>query len=229
MRNTLAKIKPLRELYTKFKIVRQLTIQRKQIKNYLENTKIVKVHLGCGPNIIESWLNFDYAPSNMLVVHFDARKQIPLESSSTDFIFCEHMIEHIPAASGINLLKECHRILKNGGVLRLSTPEITKICGLLTDESNFSREYIEWSTKEFLHTEKSRAEYVVSNFFRDWGHELLYSKKLLVEIIDEIGFKEIKECKVRESDYFDLQNLENDGRMPKGFLEFESLILEIKK
>jgi predicted SAM-dependent methyltransferase len=29
-------------------------------------------------------------------------------------VFSEHMIEHIPLAEGEMLLRECHRILKNG-------------------------------------------------------------------------------------------------------------------
>lgn len=50
--------------------------------------------------------------------------KLPFGANSFDAIFCEEAIEHIPLAKGENLLGECLRILKPGGVLRISTPNL---------------------------------------------------------------------------------------------------------
>lgn len=57
------------------------------------------------------------------IVHDLDKGPWPLESNSATNIRCEHGIEHV---KDVNLfMKECHRILKNGGVLEIVTPHFS--------------------------------------------------------------------------------------------------------
>jgi predicted SAM-dependent methyltransferase len=48
---------------------------------------------------------------------------LPFESTSIDFIFSEHFFEHLFFDEALALLRECSRILKPFGVIRISVPD----------------------------------------------------------------------------------------------------------
>ena len=48
--------------------------------------------------------------------------KLPLEEDSCDLIYCSHTLEHLEEHKGKIFLKECHRILKTNGVMRLALP-----------------------------------------------------------------------------------------------------------
>ena len=48
-------------------------------------------------------------------------------------------------------------------------------------------------------------------------------------MLKKVGFGEISRHPLMQSEYPDLQNLENVKRYPEGLLEFESLVLEARK
>ena len=57
-------------------------------------------------------------------MHFDLRERVwPWESDSIDGIACNHCMEHFDAIDLQRMLKECYRILKPGGVMRVSVPD----------------------------------------------------------------------------------------------------------
>src|SRR4028119_2083578 len=67
---------------------------KRATKNHFKNSKKSKLHIGAGLYRIEGWLNSDYTPKPGVIV-VDATKEFPFENSSFDYIYCEHMIEHI--------------------------------------------------------------------------------------------------------------------------------------
>ena len=40
------------------------------------------------------------------------------------------MIEHVPSAVGMHMLKQCHRVLRSGGIVRIATPDLCKLARL---------------------------------------------------------------------------------------------------
>ncbi len=76
-----------------------------------------RLHLGCGPHALESpWENFDR--------EVDITKPLPFDDDSAEYIFAEHVIEHVPFPSAMRFLRECYRVLHGGGVLRVSFPDV---------------------------------------------------------------------------------------------------------
>jgi len=73
-----------------------------------------RINLGCGGNILEGWENHD--------ADVDVTKPLPWFSDEVDYILAEHLTEHLSSGDAIRFLKECYRILKPGGVLRLLCP-----------------------------------------------------------------------------------------------------------
>ena len=95
-------------------------IDRKVINEYLHNENEPKLHVGCGGNILPGWLNADYAPSAPFVIHLDATKIFPFGGSTFNYVFSEHMIEHVSYEAGLFIMSEAFRVLKPGGIVRNS-------------------------------------------------------------------------------------------------------------
>jgi predicted SAM-dependent methyltransferase len=47
-----------------------------------------------------------------------------------DYVFSEHMIEHVSYAEGLLMLRECLRVLKPGGRIRIATPSLEVLLDL---------------------------------------------------------------------------------------------------
>tara|TARA_A100001011_G_C14147287_1_gene772447 strand:+ start:229 stop:873 length:645 start_codon:yes stop_codon:yes gene_type:complete len=61
------------------------------------------------------------------IVFADASKKFNFENNSVDVIYTSHMLEHLSRNSANHFIKECNRVLKKGGILRIVVPNIKKI------------------------------------------------------------------------------------------------------
>jgi SAM-dependent methyltransferase len=61
---------------------------------------------------------------NNYFIHHNLSHSIPLPNNSVDFIFTSHFLEHLYLSDAKNLLNECFRVLKIGGVIRISVPDL---------------------------------------------------------------------------------------------------------
>lgn len=90
-----------------------------------KNQTGLKIHLGCGPRVIQGWVNIDQFPLKG-AFYSDLKNPIKLDSHSACFIHCEHVLEHIPREYVSSFFKECHRILAKNGCLRVVVPDSEK-------------------------------------------------------------------------------------------------------
>lgn len=89
------------------------------VGEYLAAPGVKALHLGCGFNRLPGWLDTDIAP-DYGVTFLDVTQPFPVPDNSFDLIFAEHLAEALaPEALG-EMLRECHRILRPGGTLRLT-------------------------------------------------------------------------------------------------------------
>jgi SAM-dependent methyltransferase len=116
-----------------------------------DNKKDIKVNLGCGTCWHPDWVNLDGSPATRLIwlrrlrafnwclpsqvkcypldlVRWDLRKvPLPLESDCASFIFSQYALEYLTAAETSQLLKDCYRVMKPGGIIRLSMVDVYEI------------------------------------------------------------------------------------------------------
>lgn len=69
---------------------------------------------------IESGSGGDLTPS-AFIVH-DVGVKLPFKSNSFDYVSIFEMLKYLPIKEGRNLISETRRVLKNGGILSISTP-----------------------------------------------------------------------------------------------------------
>lgn len=201
----------------------------RQLVNYLRSHNVHKLHIGCGGNYLDGWFNTDLSP-NARRTGLNATKRFPFPDNTFDYIFSEHMIEHVPYDLGKVMLSECHRVLKPGGTLRIVTPDLKFLIGLYQNDNQINKDYIKWSSELFIGGHAPAvATTVINNFYRDWGHKFIYDVPVMKDAMKKTGFAEIREEKLTESQHEALRGLEHHTRMPEGFLALESMIIEATK
>jgi len=220
----------------------------------------VKLHLGCGPNIYEGWINIDRSIPNPKLLNntkgklfsilyrlekwweiyntpiekrikvCDLTKPFPFEDNSVDAIFHSHVVEHFTFSGEYNIerdsmvhffLKECHRVLKPGGVMRCSTPDFDL---LLNHLHNKNEDYF---FKELLEDGLTKLETIEECFLRILyersTHGYCFNYEILEKLLKYCGFSEVEKKGFREgsSPLIDAQLMDNRVT--------ESMFLEIRK
>jgi predicted SAM-dependent methyltransferase len=200
------------------------------LANYKRKNKVHKLHIGCGGNYLKGWFNTDLFP-NARRTKLDSTKRFPYPDNTFDYIFTEHMIEHIPYAGGQVMLHECFRVLKPGGVLRVVTPDVKFLIGLYQDRENkLNQDYVRWNAELFLgKSAPHNPTSVINNYYRDWGHRYIYDVPVMRDALEKNGFTELTMGQIGKSAHPELSGLEHAQRMPDGFLELESMVIEAKK
>ena len=90
--------------------------------------KSVCINLGCGSRIHPDWRNLDVNPYVEGVESWKASEGIPAPSQSVDVVYHSHLLEHLQQEEGEDLIQECLRVLKPGGILRIVVPDLERIC-----------------------------------------------------------------------------------------------------
>lgn len=187
-----------------------------------------KLNIGCGDHPLAGWLNVDEVPVAG-AFKMDATQPFPFEDGRFDRVFSEHMIEHVPYLGGFSMLRECFRVLKPGGRIRISTPCLEFLFELMGPLNVTQKAYIEWAAGIFCLSQPAEPELVINNFVRAWGHQFIWSRTLLPRTLIEIGFKNCTFMRLQQSYDSAFRSLENDTRMPKGFLQLETMTLEAER
>ncbi len=106
-------------------------------KNYSSYTKNEKfLNFGSGAFFHNKWKNYDYPGQTPYYRNIQGKKNkdffeidlcdenlnITESDNSITLIYCSHTLEHLDQQSSKRFLKECYRILKKNGIIRLALP-----------------------------------------------------------------------------------------------------------
>lgn len=92
------------------------------------------INLACGGKLCQEhgWVNADHSPSTRGVQQINLLRPLPFEDDTFEVVYHSQFIEHLPYDKGLGFMKECHRVLQRGGVMRMVTPDL----------QNQAREYL---------------------------------------------------------------------------------------
>ena len=174
-----------------------------------------RLHVGCGTEVIPGWCNIDIQDLPGVDMVLDVTGGFPF--SDVEYIYCEHFIEHLRFDEGFRFLEACNEALSDGGVLRLSTPNLDWV--YLT---HYTADAADPSTR-IANT------FMLNRAFYGWGHQFLYNRDLLSAVLDAVGFQNLVECEYGISDRPALDGLERHERYGSTPEHSDILIFEAEK
>jgi predicted SAM-dependent methyltransferase len=201
-------------------------------QEYLSTNRVRKLHIGAGDGALSGWLNTDIDPGADDVFFLDATKPFPLNENTFDYVYSEHMIEHISRRDASFMLRECRRVLKPSGTIRIATPDLQVIAGLYAGNGDPDKHrYIKWITDRFMkNTSDYQPGFVINQAFYNWGHQFLYDGELLARDLQDAGFTDIQRRSMGFSEDEHLRGIESHGKFIEDdhIAAFETMILEGK-
>lgn len=142
----------------------------------------MKLNLGSGAYPLDGWTNYDLI-SHPGVTQHDLTKGIPLPDNSVEFIFSEHMIEHIERLQADALLRECKRVLKPQGVMRICMPDLRKIAQIYIDRNESAMVAL-----GLYESNQGCFCNFINQAMRAWGHKYLWDEETFTQLLQNIGF-----------------------------------------
>jgi predicted SAM-dependent methyltransferase len=184
-------------------------VRSRRVARYLAAEADPMLHIGAGPLRLPGWLNTDLVAGE---VQLDVGRRLPLPDSSFAYVFGEHVIEHLAPGASDRLLRELHRVLRPGGVLRLTTPDLAKIVAIYEDrnpvvsQSEYARFLGGLTGKRY-----ARGCQVFNDYLRLWGHRYVYDEEDLASRLGEAGFDAVERREPGESEHEALRGIERHG------------------
>jgi len=143
----------------------------------IENDKIL-IHLGCGPIDLEGYINVDTIPYAHVHHVQDVSNLNVFPDEYADLIYACHVLEHISHIETVKILKEWRRVLKNGGILRLSVPDFDKLLDIY---------FLENRNIISIIGPLMGGQDNIYNY-----HKAVFNEKYLIELLKVVGFKNIR-------------------------------------
>jgi predicted SAM-dependent methyltransferase len=138
----------------------------------------MKLHLGCGYKKLDGFVNVDIRPETKCDILDDVATLKNFRDNSADMIYACHVLEHFTRTQYLDVLKRWTEILKSGGVLRVSVPDLYKV-----SELHYTKKYPLKKLMGFLYGGQNYSE----NF-----HYIGFDFDTLKEDLEELGYKDVK-------------------------------------
>jgi predicted SAM-dependent methyltransferase len=159
----------------------------------------VKLHLGCGSDLRDGWVNIDLPPlsgyqkrtTRTLFIAYDLRRGLPMPDNSCDFIYSSHFWEHLDNDDGVRLMQDCYRCLRPGGIFRIVLPDFAKAFAayLRGDEH-----YFHLIEPEALHVSPETVtlvDYIHYSVYQYGEHRRIYDEEKLSKLLGWIGYQTV--------------------------------------
>jgi predicted SAM-dependent methyltransferase len=169
----------------------------------------MKLNLCCGAQVADGWVNVDYALGARLagtpVVGFvakrlgltkldwderifihDLRTRFPWPDGAVEAIYSSHTLEHLTKQEGRYFLTESHRVLRQGGILRIVVPDLRAIVSDYVEGRLAADDFVDELEVAGKSTAGGLKERVAPLF--QFAHKCMYDEERLRELLEETGF-----------------------------------------
>ena len=176
----------------------------------LEELGLRGIHCGSARGLVPGWVNTDRlhltawdktmsepgrlarAEGDLYYLEFDSREPYPFEDATFEWAHAEHFIEHLTLEEAIGWMAGVRRVLKAGGHLRISTPDLRLyVEGYLDRGNGFFTEHRERLSGLRAFSEEDvpdRRGWMVNQIFYRWGHRWIFDIEEIRFAAEQAGF-----------------------------------------
>jgi predicted SAM-dependent methyltransferase len=138
----------------------------------------LRIHLGSGVSPKPGWVNVDLVGAKA-DLWWDVTRSLPFRDHQVDAVFHEHLLEHLSLEQGLALIRECRRVLKEDGTLRIVVPDCQGYLVSYAEGGTFLEEAKPGRPTSLL---------AASEVFLRHGHRSAYDFETLSLLCREAGF-----------------------------------------
>lgn len=171
---------------------------RRKLKSF-KTVPDIKLNLGCGNDLRTGWLNIDVLPPSKnfrrknradapLFIAHDFRRGLQLPDASCRYIYSSHLWEHLDIRIGFKLMKECYRILQQGGILRIALPNFERSFTAYLERDSRYFELIPASSLIRIPGAETLIDYVEYAIYQYGEHQCLYDEDRVCKMLTQAGF-----------------------------------------
>jgi predicted SAM-dependent methyltransferase len=180
------------------------------------DAEVRRLNWGCGHRGEPGWINSDRKSGPGIDLSCDILDGLPLMSDAFDYVVSIHALPEVPYADLVPTLQELRRVLKPGGVLRLSLPDLDRA---IAAYQRGDRDYFVVPDEDAASV---GAKMVVQLIWYGYSRTL-FNRDFVRELLERAGFSAIYDCGYRQTRSAHAGIVELDNR------ERESLFVEAVK
>jgi predicted SAM-dependent methyltransferase len=149
--------------------------------------KKLKLNLGCREHKMYGFVNVDIREEMEPDVVDDAFALTKFKNNSVDLIYICHTLEHANRDGAQSALERFHEVLKPGGTIRISVPDMEAVC----EHYVFHRD-LRW-LKTFFHGGQTH----------EWDyHRVGWDYKTMTEDLIDKGFVNVRKWNWRDTEHY---------------------------
>jgi len=143
----------------------------------------MKLHVGCGTNKLEGWINIDGVRSCQPDLVHDLTKPLPYGDLTVDELKAEGVLEHVDKYMRYCVFSDWARVLKVGGSIHIGVPDFRKLL------SRFYKFKFDDFVDTFFGENMWGSEIYIGHF---GNHKWGYSQASLTEFIRQFGIEPVE-------------------------------------
>jgi predicted SAM-dependent methyltransferase len=179
----------------------------------VENKKL-RLHLGCGSNILKGYVNIDKYIDKIGIRQYDIIK-LPYLDGEVDEIFHQHVIEHLDFHEEKKAFEEWYRILIPGGLLHFDVLDFEWLCQKFLNANDNWKQFYNTEDHNYFgngYNINERWSVLAAHFYGNQAgngqiHKNMYTEKKLYRILESYNYKNIYIEKFNYDKFEELQCL----------------------
>ncbi len=215
-------------------LLRYTPLGEKALRKYFSEQPVERLNVGCGLGLLNGWCNVLYERNQeygrpkvidgALFLNYNLLKPWPWPPGSVSYIAGAHFIEHLDLNLAIEFSREAFKVLKSGGVIRLSCPDLEIYArNFISSNAGFFEQEEIRKACTFQNAQTCSQIFAAKAYDSGGVHKWFHDFSSLKNVLERVGFINVRKLKRLEGKTPDLEQLEIPQR------ESETLYVEAVK